>query len=476
MGTGDRQHEPRAALDESLAAAVSVTEAAEAVVAYLAGYGALLPSVYLEQGGRLRCEAQRGYWQVLDGISCDVGVIGRTFRSGRTVEIADASVEEEFLFAAPDLQRQISVPVRHARRVVGTVNVESARPFPPRMRALVEEAAALFEQRLEQLGGPRGESTAQQVARLATSMTALRSEPDIQRSVLGAAIQVTGMATAAIIEPTTTGHARIAAATGPLDGALRVVDPADLGQLDEWVAAGPSLFTRGTAASDLDMHDRLQAAGVAALAVVPLTANGEHLGSLVVASDVSCALDAVSISALEILGAQAAASTLMVRAVAELEQRARQDPLTGLGHHSTFQEELLSRLAHQRPDRQLAMLMIDIDDFKAVNDRDGHQAGDRVLKQLSARLSAVLRNDDQLYRVGGDEFATTVEISEVEEADDIVRRLIDAARPGPVTISVGVAIATEGETASQLIDRADAAMYAVKRSGRDTNATAPRAS
>jgi diguanylate cyclase (GGDEF)-like protein len=113
------------------------------------------------------------------------------------------------------------------------------------------------------------------------------------------------------------------------------------------------------------------------------------------------------------------------------------------------------------------VFLVDVDDFKRINDRDGHQQGDRVLRQLSATLGAVLRSDDRLYRVGGDEFACLVEVASLDEARDIATRMVDAARQGPATISVGIALAGVDEGADALVDRADAAMYAAKASGRD---------
>ncbi len=464
-----------------LARASTVQAAADATVDHLVEVGFSLPSVYLEQAGRLRCLAQRGYWQTLDGIPCDVGVMGRAFRSGRTVEIDDARSEAEFLFAAPDLLRQISVPVHGPDRVVGTLNIESRAPFPAGARATAEQVASEFEVRLAELGGPPEESVAQRVARLASAMTELTDEAAIHRSVLAAAIEVAGTSTAALLEPDVNGCARIVASEGPLGGALAESDPIDLGQLDAFVLAGSSLYASGTEASDLVMHGRLRDAGVGSLAVVPLRASGEHLGCLVMAEATQRAFEPVVMPILEILGAQAAASIRAARTLAELRQQARQDPLTELGHHATFQEELRARL-HARSgdrrassaDRHVALLLIDVDEFKQINDRDGHREGDRVLREVSRALASALRTGDQLYRIGGDEFATVVEVGGVVEAEGLARRMVAAARLGPTTVSVGIAIASDGETADELVDRADQAMYDAKRAGRDTAGVAPQ--
>ncbi|MEX0835013.1 MAG: GGDEF domain-containing protein, partial [Nitriliruptor sp.] len=168
-----------------------------------------------------------------------------------------------------------------------------------------------------------------------------------------------------------------------------------------------------------------------------------------------------------------AASIRAVRTLDELRLRARQDPLTELGHHATFQEELRARLAATPPGHQVALLLVDVDNFKAINDRDGHRAGDRILREVSHALASVLRAGDQLYRIGGDEFTTVLEVGGLAEAEDIARRMIVAARRGPTTVSVGVAIAADGEGADDLVDRADEAMYGAKRSGRDTAGVAP---
>ncbi|WP_052666831.1 sensor domain-containing diguanylate cyclase [Nitriliruptor alkaliphilus] len=464
---------PPADLRATLGAARTVAEAADATVAHLTGLGFAFPSLYLEQGGRLRLAAQRGYWQVLDGIPTDVGMVGRCYRSGRTVEVADARQEDQFLFAAPDLQREISVPLRHAGRVAGVLNLEARARFPDDARAVLEQVGEAFEERLTELGGPPPESSAQRVARLASAVTALEHEPDVHAAVLDAAIQVSGLPTAALIEPDPPHRARVLTASGPLADALTAVDPADLGHLDALVVSGISLYAHGTETSDLAMHGRLRAAGVAALGVVPLAASGDHLGSLLVASSVAQTLDASVVPSLEILGAQAAASIRAVRTLEQLRRRARQDPLTGLGHHATFQEVLAARCAERRGGRGVAVLLLDVDGFKRVNDRFGHQEGDRVLRELSAILASALRADDQLFRVGGDEFATVLEVGAAEEAEQVARRAVSAARDGPATVSVGVAVRLPGEATDRLVARADRAMYVAKHAGGDAVAVAP---
>jgi diguanylate cyclase (GGDEF)-like protein len=114
-----------------------------------------------------------------------------------------------------------------------------------------------------------------------------------------------------------------------------------------------------------------------------------------------------------------------------------------------------------------ALLAIDIDQFKRINDTYGHQAGDRALVDLARTLQGALRHGDELYRIGGDEFAAVIECTRIEEAVGVAERLVEAARRIDRTISVGVALQLPGEPAQTTLRRADQALYEAKRKGRD---------
>ncbi len=152
-----------------------------------------------------------------------------------------------------------------------------------------------------------------------------------------------------------------------------------------------------------------------------------------------------------------------LRQIRSLAERADSDPLTGLRHQRPFEQ----RLSASSPGRT-AVIAFDVDDFKKINDIHGHQAGDDALLALVAALRATMRGDDQLYRIGGDEFAVVVDVSGVAEAHAIARRLLAAARDAGHTVSVGAAIHVVGETGRQTLLRADRALYEAKRAGRDT--------
>jgi diguanylate cyclase (GGDEF)-like protein len=175
--------------------------------------------------------------------------------------------------------------------------------------------------------------------------------------------------------------------------------------------------------------------------------------------------EADAVQLLELLAAHAASCLRTADAIAELRERAASDPLTGLGHHATFHEALAAARAS---DTKVAVLLVDVDGFKEINDSKGHQAGDRVLREISAVLTGTLRRGDELFRIGGDEFAALVSVTSPEEAMEAGRRLCDAAaKAGSVTVSIGIALPRDGEADASVLARADRALYAVKQSGRD---------
>ncbi len=162
---------------------------------------------------------------------------------------------------------------------------------------------------------------------------------------------------------------------------------------------------------------------------------------------------------------------------AELSHRALHDPLTGLPNRALFVESLDRSLARlRRHPGLLALLYIDLDNFKHVNDNLGHQVGDDVLVAIGRRLTAALRPSDDVARLGGDEFlAVLQDLTEPDEATSIARRVLDAVSSAldigggaiVVTVSVGIAFAGDAElSAQELIRRADLAMYAAKQAGR----------
>jgi diguanylate cyclase (GGDEF)-like protein len=155
---------------------------------------------------------------------------------------------------------------------------------------------------------------------------------------------------------------------------------------------------------------------------------------------------------------------------------AHTDALTGLPNRRGLQLAMQGALAAARPDSVLAVFMLDLDGFKPINDRLGHDAGDELLVQVGQRLRQQLRNSDLVARLGGDEFVIMVGgLSGEADAQRLGHKLL-AAFGAPfavagqscrVGITIGFALAPhDGRDAGDLLKRADAAMYAGKQAGR----------
>ena len=159
---------------------------------------------------------------------------------------------------------------------------------------------------------------------------------------------------------------------------------------------------------------------------------------------------------------------------AELDHIARSDPLTGLANRRHLDEQLAAHSASaQRHHHELSVAVVDIDNFKTVNDTFGHNAGDDVLREVARRIAGSARVEDVVGRWGGEEFIVILPHCGVGGAADVSERIRRAVSSSPVggdlgvAISVTVSIGCTGGTDDQVIERADAALYAAKNAGRD---------
>jgi diguanylate cyclase (GGDEF)-like protein len=169
---------------------------------------------------------------------------------------------------------------------------------------------------------------------------------------------------------------------------------------------------------------------------------------------------------------------------AVLSSRATRDPLTGLPNRAAFEEALLHEIAGSARAAAPALILIDLDRFKLVNDTDGHLAGDAVLVAVADVLRGNLRPSDVACRLGGDEFAIVLARTTAARALTVARRMLTAARKAPglsspnarVTFSIGIGWLAAPAEPAQLVALADAALYDVKRAGGDDVRTGEPAS
>ena len=168
-----------------------------------------------------------------------------------------------------------------------------------------------------------------------------------------------------------------------------------------------------------------------------------------------------------------------IRQLESFKHEARTDALTGLFNRRGFKEILARRVGERnRRKSPVSLLILDVDEFKILNDRFGHPIGDAVLCGVGDILSRQVRQSDVVARPGGDEFVIVMPATDLDDAGNVaerIRRLIAShcflleKSEIKVSVSVGVAEATPGESAEALYKRADQAVYAAKQAGRNNS-------
>ena len=210
------------------------------------------------------------------------------------------------------------------------------------------------------------------------------------------------------------------------------------------------------------------AAPVRFYAAVPLRlADGVVVGTV-------CAFDTevhqlldTQVDLLEDLAAQAQVHVELIQIASALSEAATLDPLTGALNRVMFDDQLAQALARQAArGGEVLVAVIDVDDFKAINDLHGHQRGDDLLRSIVSRLRIASRPEDQIGRLGGDEFGLIAELKDRRAAQDFRDRLTQVLSGAPreqPTITVGFTLTSAGDDVRAAMTRADAAMYQAKR-------------
>jgi diguanylate cyclase (GGDEF)-like protein len=213
------------------------------------------------------------------------------------------------------------------------------------------------------------------------------------------------------------------------------------------------------------------------LVMLPLVAKGQAIGLVELFSKSAIHWDAQRLELARTMANEAAMALENARLYEDARKRADRDPLTGFYNHRYLHERLGEEVVRsQRGKRPVSLLMLDLDDFKLVNDTFGHLFGDRVLTWVAELIRATLRVSDVPARYGGDEFAVILPDTDAAEARRAAERILGTFRDrpfvgeqrGPVPIAASIGVATypgDGRTATELIAVADRALYRVKRDG-----------
>ena len=339
----------------------------------------------------------------------------------------------------------------------------------------LDERSAVLEDRLEEL--ERDLADAREESRRARLVAGLGSSIDLD-AVLAQTLET-------------------AAGVGPVEAAMVVLPDADGG--------GPLVATYGMTAEEAAHHPvagpppgpeapaveiayryAAEQAADASLVrgglVLPLpVAGNEPAGSLAVFwRSADRAPSDADVAALEALAEGAGPAIANARRFREARKLADLDALTNLHNRRFFHDTLAREVARaQRYDRRLALVILDIDDFKAINERVGHLAGDSVLAGLAERVRAVVRSADIACRVGGDEFAVILPESALADAEQLYRRLQLAVSTRPtgaadrLYLSAGIAELGPGDDAASFFERADEALFRAKETGKSRVVAAP---
>jgi diguanylate cyclase (GGDEF)-like protein/PAS domain S-box-containing protein len=262
------------------------------------------------------------------------------------------------------------------------------------------------------------------------------------------------------------------------EATMRLAIPRGLGPLGRaWDSRRPSRTTDTPAEPDYPRADASARAGLHGGLWVPVVSGGAVLGVLEFYSRAENPLDDGLLATLSLVGSQVGEFLRRRRAEDELAHQALHDQLTGLPNRAMFADQLERALGHSsRGGRPVAVLFIDLDDFKAINDTLGHQAGDELLTAVAERLRGTLRRGEMLARFGGDEFVILLEeLTDVADPVSVAERITTALQAAfvlqgkehLVTASVGIAVADSGDANStDLLRDADVAMYRAKEHGR----------
>lgn len=223
------------------------------------------------------------------------------------------------------------------------------------------------------------------------------------------------------------------------------------------------------------LRHQAMARGLSASVAAPIMVDGEAWGALLASTADSSGFAGDAADRLARFAELVALGIANAQARSELLSRAMTDALTGLTNHRAFHERLAVEVERaDRHGRHLAVAVMDLDHFKAVNDTYGHPVGDRVLRELADRLRGLTRPEDEFARVGGEEFALILPECDPRAAVSILERMRRAVADTPfaevrrpITISIGVAQLSDANGPNELYQQADEALYLAKAEGRD---------
>lgn len=356
--------------------------------------------------------------------------------------------------------------------------IEVLEAYASMAAAALDSASALEEAR-------RDATATRVMLELSTSLAEIGSIDEMAERLARAVPGVVDCdrAIVALADPDT-GRTRVAATYGYPAEVVREVESTTFDTPTRGPMLQEFMYTDVATAPDM-VAASMAKTGTVAMATVPITVNAALVGSIIVGvTERAHRLrdDAALRERLRGLAAQAASAVQNARLLDQIRHQALHDALTGLPNRALILDRVENMLARARRRREpAAALFLDLDGFKTVNDTLGHEAGDRLLQAVAARVSTTLRDGDTIGRLGGDEFIVLVEGTTSEHRPDrAAQRILKALRApfdlddsGPsisITASIGIA-AGDRLTASELLRDADVALYSAKEAGKNRSVT-----
>jgi diguanylate cyclase (GGDEF)-like protein len=473
----------RPTLDELLQEVINQAER-------LIGFEHAALMLYDEQTETLRVARLRGYGDrreelLRSTLSAGEGLCGWAVANRRSVLVGDVRIDPRYKAGLPEARSNMAVPLIVGRQVAGVINVESERKNAftqehEKMLTVLGAQAALAIIAFRTQEALRGQvaqlEALHRISRLASEAGSLGVTLN---QMLDVAQEIVPEAQCAILlldpEP---GVLRLAAGQGYQASARYLEIPVGRGVTGRCAATRRTQLIRDLHAPDApDYIPGIP--GARSELALPMIAEGKTVGVLNAEAVEPDAFDANAVQTLTLIANQAAAVIRGGQLLEETRRLAITDGLTGLHNRRHFMRQLDEAVRRAgRYQETMALIMLDLDLFKDVNDRFGHQVGDRVLELLAVALRDSVRESDQAARLGGEEFALLLlrcdrdlAIAIAERVRDRIHHLaLEGIPESDIDLSASVGIAffpEDGEDPKTLMRSADDALYAAKRTGRD---------